>query len=260
MRIALGVEYDGTRYHGWQNQPELTTVQACVEKALTKVANENISIVCAGRTDAGVHATNQVIHFETNASRNLDAWIRGTNTYLPSSISIQWVKEVDETFHARFSALSRRYQYFIYNHSVRSALLSHLTTWVPHPLNEHSMNDAGQYLLGEHDFSSFRSAECQSRTPNRHLFKISVIRKKELVVIDIIANSFLHHMVRNIAGVLIEIGSNKKEVSWCQELLQVKNRTLATKTALPNGLFLTGVRYADNYELPCDFRTPIFNN
>lgn len=258
MKVALGVEYNGAHFHGWQKQQNLTTIQSALETTLSKVANEQIHVFCAGRTDAGVHATNQVVHFETRSERNLNAWICGTNSYLPNSVSVRWAKIVDESFHARFSALSRRYQYFIYNSKVRSGLFSQHTTWIFHDLDEEKMNLAAQCLIGEHDFTAFRSADCQARTPNRHVFNVKITRQQELVVIDIIANSFLHHMVRNIVGVLIDIGINKKEIKWCQEILQTKNRTLASKTASPQGLYLTGVRYADSYALPYDFRSPSF--
>lgn len=256
MKIALGVEYNGNKFHGWQSQTNVITIQAILEAALSKVADEPVKVVCAGRTDTGVHATNQVIHFETQAVRKHQAWVLGSNSHLPSSISVQWAKEVDETFHARFSALSRRYHYIIYNRPVRSSLLAPLTTWVNFPLDEEAMHMAVQSLVGEHDFTSFRSAECQSRTPNRHIYAASIVRQEDLIALDIIANSFLHHMVRNIMGVLIDIGVQKKPVTWCQELLAAKNRTEAGKTAAPQGLYLTGVRYADSYEIPCAFRTP----
>jgi tRNA pseudouridine38-40 synthase len=256
MRIALGIEYCGKGYHGWQAQQRVLTLQTTLEMALSKVANEPIKVFCAGRTDAGVHATHQIIHFDTQANRVLDAWILGTNSHLPKSISVQWAKPVDETFHARFSALSRRYHYLVYNRPARPSLCAALTTWVSYPLDEQRMHQAAQQLMGEHDFTSFRSAECQSNTPKRHIFSIHVFRKQDFVVLDITANSFLHHMVRNIMGVLLEIGSQKKEVSWCSELLAAKNRNLASKTASPQGLYLTGVRYPDVYELASHFRAP----
>ncbi|MBA2654016.1 MAG: tRNA pseudouridine(38-40) synthase TruA [Gammaproteobacteria bacterium] len=259
MRIALGVEYNGSGFHGWQIQENLITLQRTLENALSKVAAESVTVICAGRTDAGVHATNQVVHFETSAERDLRAWIQGTNSYLPRSISVKWAQVVDEAFSARFSAISRRYQYFIYNNDVRSSLYSSMTTWVRRSLDETQMDAASKFLIGEHDFSSFRSADCQSRTPKRHVFAVNVSRRNELVILDIIANSFLHHMVRNIAGVLIEIGEGRKETEWCKELISVKNRSLASKTAPPFGLYLTGVRYPDHYALPCDFRSPFFN-
>lgn len=256
MRIAAGVEYNGGKFHGWQSQQDVLTIQTTLELALSKVADEPTKTFCAGRTDRGVHATNQVIHFDTQVDRKEQAWLLGTNSHLPGSISLQWIKIVDENFHARFSALSRRYQYLIYNHPIRSALFCSTTTWVSQLLDEQKMLQAAQCLIGEHDFSSFRSAQCQSRTAFRHLFSIDVVRRGKLVILDIVANSFLHHMVRNIVGVLIEIGEGKRDPVWCQEVLLAKNRIYAGKTAAPTGLYLTGVRYADHYQLACDFKSP----
>jgi tRNA pseudouridine38-40 synthase len=260
MKIALGIEYNGSHFHGWQCQPNAITLQATLEGALSKIANEDISLACAGRTDAKVHATNQVVHFQTNSMRSMQAWIYGTNKYLPRSICIHWAKIVDPSFHARFSAVSRRYHYFIYNRPVRSSLFSGLTGYSHHYLDEQKMYLAARDLIGEHDFTSFRSANCQSKTPRRHIFAIDVFRYQELIIIDIVANSFLYHMVRNIVGVLIEIGSNKKDVEWCKTLLQAKDKGLVSSIASPDGLYLTGVRYADHYEIPCYFRRPIFYN
>jgi tRNA pseudouridine38-40 synthase len=258
MRLALGIEYDGSNFHGWQSQPRVKTIQSTLEIALTRIANEPIHIMCAGRTDAKVHATHQVIHFDTQANRKLVAWIAGTNSHLPRSISVQWAIQVSSDFHARFSALSRRYHYVIYNYPIRSSLYNSFTNWVNEELEVQKMQKAAQSLLGEHDFTSFRSAECQSQSPMRHVFAIEVIRRKRFVIVEIIANSFLHHMVRNIVGALLEIGLGRKPVDWCQELLVVKNRTAASKTALPSGLYLTGVRYADSYPLPAYSRNLIF--
>lgn len=257
MRIVAGVEYNGGKYHGWQSQDDVPTLQTTLEHSLSKVADQPVKVFCAGRTDRGVHATNQVVHFDTKAIRSDKAWLFGTNTHLPSSLSIQWVKEINESFHARFSALSRRYQYVIYNHPTRSALLSGKTTWVNKELDEARMILASRCLLGEHDFSSFRSAQCQSKTAFRHLFALDIKRQGKLLIVDIVANSFLHHMVRNIVGVLVEIGEGKKEIGWCEEVLLSKNRIYAGKTAPPCGLYLTGVNYSDEYDLPCAFKSPI---
>lgn len=253
MRIALRVEYNGAKFYGWQAQHKLSTLQSSLEQALSKVANEPIRVSCAGRTDAGVHATHQVVHFDTQAPRKSHAWILGTNSYLPASMSVHWAKVVEDSFHARFSAMSRRYQYIIYNKNVRSGLFAALTAWVHCPLDATKMHIAAKSLIGEQDFTSFRSAECQSKTPNRHVFAVEVVRKNNYILIDIIANAFLHHMVRNIVGVLIEIGAARKQVSWCAELLKARNRNLAGKIAPPQGLYLTGVRYADVYQLPSEF-------
>ncbi len=258
MRIALGIEYNGANFHGWQRQKDTLTVQGSLETALSCIADETIQVYCAGRTDAGVHATHQVIHFDTQAERKIVAWLQGANSYLPSTISVQWATPVDQTFHARFSALSRHYHYIIYNHPVRSSLCSPLTTWVNQTLNAKKMHLASQVLIGEHDFSSFRSAACQSRTANRYIFSINVVSKPPFIMIDIIANSFLHHMVRNIVGVLLEIGLDRQPVDWCSELLLIKNRNCASRTALANGLYLSGVKYGDNFNLPTCFKNPLF--
>lgn len=261
MRIALGVEYNGAPFRGWQIQDSVATVQGALQAALSKVADQKIKIVCAGRTDSGVHATHQVIHFDTEMIRSESAWVMGTNHYLPSTINIQWATDISTDFHARFSALSRRYHYFIYNHHVRSSLLEQLTTWVDHPLSEKLMQEAAQTFLGEHDFTSFRGAHCQSKTPFRHVFAINVSRSAALLKIDIVANSFLHHMVRNIVGVLIEIGKEKKPVGWAKEVLLTKNRSAAARTASPEGLYLTGVTYGDVFNLPTHFRQlPLFKD
>ncbi|HSW69418.1 MAG TPA: tRNA pseudouridine(38-40) synthase TruA [Gammaproteobacteria bacterium] len=249
MRIALGIEYDGHGFLGWQSQKNLPTVQACLEEALSKIADEEIKVFCAGRTDAGVHAIGQVIHFDTKARRDLRAWTLGTNSYLPSSIAVTWVTEVDETFHARFSALSRRYHYVIYNTSIRPALLAKRVTWYQRCLNVEKMEEAGQFLLGELDFSSFRSLECESKTPRRNVHFIKVNRYGDFVVIDIQANAFLHHMVRNIAGVLMQVGAGRKEPHWVKEVLEAKDRRKAAETAPAAGLYLYQVNYPDNFSL-----------
>jgi tRNA pseudouridine38-40 synthase len=258
MRIAAGIEYNGAGFHGWQSQEKVLTLQATLEMALSKLANQPISVICAGRTDAGVHATNQVIHFDTDVERAPTAWLFGTNSYLPGSIRVNWIQAVSDTFHARFSALSRRYQYFIYNNPVHCALFCPLLTWVHQPLDADKMHTAAQYLIGENDFTSFRSSACQSRSPRRHVFQVNIMRQGSLVVMDIVANSFLHHMVRNIIGVLIEIGTGRKEPDWCRDVLHAKNRKSASKTASPQGLYLTGVCYPDQFNLPCDFASPAF--
>ncbi len=250
MKIALGLQYNGTDYNGWQKQSNLQTVQETVEFALSNVANQVVSVYCAGRTDAGVHASAQVIHFETTVNRPIEAWISGTNSYLPSDIRIQWAKPVTGEFHARFSATARRYHYLIYNHRVQSALLHDLTTWEYQPLNHKKMQEAAQYLLGEQDFSSFRSSECQSKTPMRNIINLEVKRIEKFVIIDIKANAFLHHMVRNIAGVLIKIGQEKKPVHWAEEVLHACDRTKASITTPPNGLYLVGVDYPDKFAIP----------
>jgi tRNA pseudouridine38-40 synthase len=250
MRIALGVHYLGNNFYGWQSQQNLPTIQGHIEAALAKIANEPIQVFCAGRTDAGVHATGQVIHFETTAIRNLRAWTMGTNTHLPPSISIHWAHEVDDTFHARFSALSRRYRYIIYNHSIRSAITAFRSTWHFTPLNMELMQQGANHLLGELDFSSFRSAQCESTTPMRNIQEISVFRCENFIVIEIQANAFLHHMVRNIVGVLLEVGAGQRQPDWVREILEAKDRRQAAETAPASGLYLIKVQYPSSYSLP----------
>lgn len=250
MRLALGIEYDGHDFFGWQAQENLITVQGSVEEALSRIADEKITVMCAGRTDAGVHATGQVVHFETRAVRDLRAWTLGTNSHLPRSIAVTWVQEVDDTFHARFSALSRQYRYIIHNQSIRPAIFAKRVTWYHRPLDVDAMEKAGQFLLGELDFSSFRSAECESKTPMRHVHFIKVTRHANFVVIDIKANAFLHHMVRNIAGVLMRVGAGVKTPEWVKEVLEAKDRRQAAETAPATGLYLSHVEYPKSYGLP----------
>lgn len=243
MRVALGIEYNGTNYHGWQRQPNLPTVQQHVETALTQVANQPIEVQCAGRTDIGVHAKEQVVHFDTTSRRKLDAWVLGGNSNLSNDIAILWAKKVSSDFHARFSAKARRYRYLIYNAKIRPAMLNNQVTWHYASLNEKLMHEAGQYLLGEHDFSSFRGCDCQSKSPMRNVMAIQVKRQHKLVIIDIKANAFLMHMVRNIAGVLMAIGQGKKDPIWAKEVLQACDRTVAGVTAPACGLYFMRVDY-----------------
>ncbi|MBI2786644.1 MAG: tRNA pseudouridine(38-40) synthase TruA [Legionella longbeachae] len=243
MRIALVLEYDGSQYHGWQAQTGLHTVQQAVEHALSKVADSPVSVVCAGRTDTGVHATNQVIHFDSEKERSIRAWIHGVNSFLPKDICVKWGKELTEEFHARYSATARRYRYVIYNGAIRPALLRSNVTWQYRQLEHRLMHQAAQLLLGENDFTSFRSVECQSNTPMRNVHRLQVSRMGDLVILDITANAFLHHMVRNIAGVLIAVGSGKHPVSWVDEVLKAKDRRLGAETAPAYGLYLVQVTY-----------------
>lgn len=257
MRIALKIEYDGSRFHGWQAQPGLCTIQQSVETALSKVADCEIKIACAGRTDTGVHATHQIVHFDCHKKRNLQAWIHGSNNFLPKEICVKSAQEMPEDFHARYSALARQYSYFIYNGSIRPAILRSHVTWQYHSLNQAMMHEASQYLLGEHDFTSFRSIECQSSTPMRKIQHIEVSRRNDLVAIHITANAFLHHMVRNIAGVLIKVGLGKKQPEWVEEVLIAKNRRLGAETAPPYGLYLVGVTYPQRFNLS-SYQYPLF--
>lgn len=258
MRIALGVEYDGSRYHGWQAQTGLHTVQQVLESALSQVADTDVSVVCAGRTDTGVHATNQVVHFDTVASRSMRSWAHGANAFLPKDVCVKWAKIIPDDFHARYSALSRRYRYVIFNSSIRPSLLRSNLTWNYRHLDHKAMAQAAQCLIGENDFTSFRSVECQSNTPMRRVFDLDVRRHGELVVIEVTANAFLHHMVRNIAGVLMAVGSNKKSGEWVQEVLLARDRRLGAETAPPYGLYLVEVVYPERFEIPKQPLGPLF--
>jgi tRNA pseudouridine38-40 synthase len=250
MRIALGIEYNGHGFYGWQMQANLPTIQGHLEAALSKIAAEPITVFCAGRTDAGVHATGQVAHFNTEVVRHLGAWVRGPNTYLPPSIAVCWAKIVDEAFHARYTAMSRHYRYIIYNYPTRPAILAARVTWYYDVLNIATMQQAGRYLLGEHDFSTFRSAHCEAKTPMRNVQALVVTRNEDYIVIEIIANAFLHHMVRNIVGSLLAIGAGFKEPEWMQELLLAKDRRKAAATAPAEGLYLHKVYYPSTYHFP----------
>jgi tRNA pseudouridine38-40 synthase len=249
-RIAAGVEYFGRDYNGWQRQSAGTTIQEAVELALSRVANEPVTVTCAGRTDAGVHARQQVIHFDVTAARPGQAWVLGVNTHLPADISIAWAMPVAASFHARFSALQRSYRYVILNRRARPGLMAGRVAWECRPLDEQRMRAAAQALVGEHDFSAFRSAQCQARNPVRRVNRIEIGRNGARLAIDIDANAFLHHMVRNIAGVLMMIGMERQPVSWAKSVLESRDRTLGGITAPAAGLYLTGVRYPAEFGLP----------
>jgi len=258
MRIALGIEYDGAQFFGWQRQREVTTVQEVLERSLSKVANHRVNVFCAGRTDAGVHGTGQVVHFETESIRSDKGWTMGVNANLPDAVAVTWVKQVPDDFHARFSATARRYRYIIYNSKLRPAILNHGLSHYHMPLDADKMHIAAQAILGENDFSSFRAAQCQSNSPNRFVHFVKVTRHNDFVVIDIKANAFVHHMVRNIAGSLIAIGRGDQEVEWMGKLLASKDRTLAAETAKPNGLYLIEVDYPEQFNLPKANPGPLF--
>jgi len=250
MRIALGIEYDGRDFFGWQSQIGLRTVQNCLEDALSKIADEPIKLFCAGRTDSGVHATAQVSHFDTQAIRSEQAWVVGTNTHLPPSITVCWAQAISDEFHARFSATSRRYRYIIFNSRVRPAILSSRVTWQYRPLQVELMQLGANYLLGEHDFSSFRSTRCEAKSPIRHISLLNITRLDDFIFIDIQANAFLHHMVRNIAGVLMKVGSGQEEPAWVASVLERRDRRAASDTAPAAGLYLTQVGYPEPYLFP----------
>ena len=251
-RIALGLEYDGSCFAGWQSQFHARGVQTVVEEGLSVVADEKIEVVAAGRTDAGVHAAMQVVHFDTAATRTERAWMLGAVSNMPKQVSVLWARDVPEGFHARYSALARRYRYVILNRTPRPALNADRVAWVRERLDDKRMHEAAQHLVGEHDFSSFRAAQCQSRTPMRNMYEIAVTRHGELVVLTVCANAFLHHMVRNIAGVLIAIGTGERPVDWSAEVLSYKDRKLGGVTAVPGGLYLAGIRYAPALNLPSE--------
>ncbi|WP_269533318.1 tRNA pseudouridine(38-40) synthase TruA [Chitinimonas sp. BJYL2] len=249
MRIAIGIEYDGRAYRGWQSQPGGNTVQDVLERALSRMAGEPIRVHAAGRTDTGVHATMQVAHFDTQADRPITAWVRGVNTFLPAEIAICWAREVDDTFHARFSATARHYRYLLLNHPVRSALLAGKVGWHHAPLDMARMQAAARLLIGEHDFSSFRSSECQAKSPVKTLTRCDIAHAQGLYTIDLSAGGFLHHMVRNLMGTLIHIGKGAAEPAWMGELLAARDRTMAPPTFMPDGLYFAGVSYPDRFAI-----------
>ena len=258
-KSALIVGYQGAQYHGWQAQKSgVPSIQSHLEKALAKVANEPIEVVCAGRTDAGVNATQQVVHFDAGVVRSPYSWVMGCNHFLPDDIVVLWAGSVGEDFHARYSATSRTYRYVIYNHPLKPAWAAHSVTWIFQPLDEALMHTGAQYLIGEHDFSSFRGADCQSNTPNRNVTRIEVFRIRDLIVVEIEANAFLHHMVRNIVGSLISVGMRRKKPDWMEELLNEKNRCKAGVTAPPNGLYLVKVDYPSSFGIPILPKGPFF--
>jgi tRNA pseudouridine38-40 synthase len=250
QRIALGIEYDGSLFHGWQSQPQAATVQDALEHALARIAEMPLRVHAAGRTDTGVHATGQVVHFDTPVNRPLSAWMRGVNAHLPSSVAVHWVREVAEPFHARFSAQARAYRYVLVNRTARPALWAKRVGWFHLPLDIHAMQMAANYLLGEHNFSAFRAAECQAKTPVKTIQRLTIQQIGEIFYIDIQADAFLHHMVRNIVGCLVYVGKGKYPPAWMGALLDSADRRLAAPTFAPDGLYLTQVHYAAEWNLP----------
>lgn len=250
MKVALGIEYAGCHYFGWQKQDITPTIQEVLESALSEVADEEIRVVCAGRTDTGVHALQQVVHFETASYREPQAWLLGTNTKLPKDVSVTWVLNVADDFHARFSAEERTYQYIILNRRARPAILNGLVTWQHKPLDLQRMELASKCLVGEHDFSSYRAVSCQANSPVRTIHQLDIRQSDEWFVITIRANAFLQHMVRNIAGVLMAIGIGKEDIAWAERVLAEKDRTKGGVTAKPDGLYLVNIKYPEKYTIP----------
>ncbi len=253
MRYAVGLEYDGSYYHGWQKQKDSTllTIQQQLEKAFSQVANHPVDIVCAGRTDRGVHATAQVIHFESDADRTNYSWLCGVNSILPRDLSVSWIKQINDDFHARFSATTRRYHYWIYNNVTRPAILHNKVTWYMQPLDVSLMQQGAEHLLGEHDFSSFRARDCQANTPVRTIHELNISQHGKYIKIDICANAFLYHMVRNIVGVLFAVGEGKKSPEWVAQVIKAQDRRQADVTAPAAGLYLVHIEYPATYAISC---------
>lgn len=253
-RIALGVQYDGKPWHGWQTQPDGGTVQDTLEAAMKRFALVDLATTCAGRTDAGVHALEQVVHFDTELDREMFSWVRGVNAFLPPSIAVRWACDVtgepDAEFHARFSATARTYHYVIYNHPVRSPLLAGKAGWVFRPLDVELMRAASTYLLGRHDFTSFRAAECQAKSPVKTMRDIRIERRGDMIIVTLTADAFLHHMVRNIVGALIVVGNGNQPPQWLREILENRDRSKAAPTFMPDGLYLAKIAYDAKWKLP----------
>ena len=252
MRIAIGVEYDGSSFAGWQSQTHRITVQDVLERALSQVADNPTRVVCAGRTDAGVHALAQIAHFDPQAKRPVSAWVRGVNALLPSAVAVRWAVTVPDEFHARFSATGRRYRYLLLNRPVRPALLSGRAGWFHLPLDVEAMSAGAAYLLGEHDFTAFRAAECQAKSPVRIVHRATVRRHNDFVVLEFQANAFLHHMVRNLVGALVHVGKGKHPPEWIGELLAGRDRARAAPTFDAAGLYFLGADYDPRWGLPLD--------
>lgn len=254
MRIALGISYNGQAYQGWQSQPAGNTIQDRLEAALGTFADQRISTLCAGRTDAGVHALMQVVHFDTDRVREAQSWVRGTNAYLPRDISVEWAQPTTEAFHCRACATSRRYAYVLLESAVRPSVHRGLVGWTHRPLDAAAMRQAADYLLGEHDFSSFRASECQALSPVKTLLELAITRRGAYWRFEFEANAFLHHMIRNIMGCLIQIGQGRQPPLWMQDVLSAHDRKIAAPTFSPDGLYFLGPRYDAHWGMP--ERTP----
>jgi tRNA pseudouridine38-40 synthase len=248
-RIVLRVAYEGSAFEGWQTQPSGNAVQDKLEAALAAVAGTPLRTVCAGRTDAGVHALAQVVHLDSPVARPIGAWLRGVNAHLPAGIAVQHVTSVDDAFHARYGALRRSYCYLIYRGAARHPLYAGRTGWVFRPLDVATMAQAAAHLVGEHDFTAFRSSQCQARSPVRRVESIAVRELGPLVAIEIVANAFLHHMVRNVVGALVWVGLRRRPAAWVEELLAGRDRSLGAPTFAPDGLYLSGVQYRSQYDI-----------
>jgi tRNA pseudouridine38-40 synthase len=249
MRFALGIEYDGSAFNGWQSQVDGRTVQDVLERALAAVAATKIRVACAGRTDAGVHALCQIAHFDTEVSRPDTAWVRGVNAHLPETVAVRWVQAVAPEFHARFSAQGRRYRYALLNRPQRPALWANYAGWHHAPLNADAMHEAAQIWLGEHDFSAFRAAECQAKSPVKTIYQADVRRQGEWILFDFHANAFLHHMVRNLVGTLVYVGKGAHAPIWAAEVMESRNRAVAAPTFAASGLYFSGVDYDPSFGL-----------
>jgi tRNA pseudouridine38-40 synthase len=267
-RIALGLQYDGSAWNGYQKQADRHTVQDRLEIALEKFARVFLATTCAGRTDTGVHALEQVVHFDTDLTRDMQSWIRGVNSFLPDSIAVRWAAEVPHhpaqnpaqehlEFHARFAARSRTYHYLLYNHPIRSPLLAGRAGWVFRPLDAALMHEAAQVLVGTHDFTAFRSSQCQAKSPVKQMHAVTVARQGDMLVFTVRANAFLHHMVRNLVGSLIYVGSGRQPAAWLGEVLAARNRHLAAPTFMPDGLYLAKIDYDPKWGLPQDAASPL---
>jgi tRNA pseudouridine38-40 synthase len=260
-RIALGVQYDGTAWHGWQKQEDGNTVQDQLEVALRKFARVALATTCAGRTDTGVHALEQVVHFDTELERDTFSWVRGVNSFLPPSIVLRWAKQIvpdpEDQFHSRFSARSRTYHYILYNNPIRSPLMVGRAGWVFRPLNVAPMQEAARCLIGWHDFSAFRAAQCQAKSPVKLMHEVGIARHGELIVFTIRASAFLHHMVRNLVGSLIYIGQGKHRPEWLAGVLAGRDRADAAPTFMPDGLYLARIDYHPKWNLPQETSNPL---
>jgi tRNA pseudouridine38-40 synthase len=250
MRIALGIEYDGAPFHGWQSQADGSGVQDALERALAAIAGARVRAVAAGRTDAGVHATLQVVHFDTDAARPDTAWVRGANALLPESMAVRWALPIGPDFHARFAAVGRHYTYLLLDRPVRPALLNRRVGWYHRPLALEAMRAAAAALLGHHDFSAFRAAECQAKSPVKTLDRLDIAREDDVIRFDLHADAFLQHMVRNIVGALVYVGSGRQAPGWTAELLHSRDRTRGAPTFAACGLYLTGIDYLPRWNLP----------